>query len=340
MVSQFRLESMHLVYEGMFKRFLEAQISWDGPLKLNAATMRQISAILLEMKLTCPVDFNRKPQVLEKWHKYKATEFRRLLLYDGMVVFKNNLHPSIYLQFLLLQCAIYILASKYLLSIFCDEAEVFLDRLVDHCVEVFGEHFVSYNVHSLKHLANECRSHGPLDSFSAFPYENFLKDIKNTLRSGYQPLHQLAKRDSERIEKKEVVMENQDNTVELFHAHYDPFEKVLGEQYKKICINKVVLKIGQKDSCFMTNKGVVVVLENIVQRDKNSIVLTGKKFNNQDDFYTFPLKSSCLGIFKVWNKNDLRENFQVENIFAKCWLMRHDNIFVAVPLVHTTPLLH
>ncbi|XP_025268961.1 uncharacterized protein LOC112639390 [Camponotus floridanus] len=35
MISQFRLESMHLVYEGVFKRLLEVWMRWIGPWKLH-----------------------------------------------------------------------------------------------------------------------------------------------------------------------------------------------------------------------------------------------------------------------------------------------------------------
>lgn len=58
--------------------------------------------------------------------------------------------------------------------------------------------FVIYNVHALAHLAQECLSYGSLDKFSAFPYENFLKSFKNSLKSGYKPLQQAARRDLEK----------------------------------------------------------------------------------------------------------------------------------------------
>lgn len=61
----------------------------------------------------------------------------------------------------------------------------------------FGREFVVYNVHSLIHLAEECHNRGTLDSFSAFPYENFLGVIKSHLRSTHQPLQQLANKDAE-----------------------------------------------------------------------------------------------------------------------------------------------
>jgi len=39
---------------------------------------------------------------------------------------------------------------------------------------IYGDHNLIFNVHSLIHLAEECRIHGPLDSWSAFVYESYL----------------------------------------------------------------------------------------------------------------------------------------------------------------------
>lgn len=113
MVSQFRLDSMHLVYEGVFKRFLEVLFTWKGPWNLDIDTMQNISVTLHQLKSIFPQDFNRKPRNLEDWYKYKATELRCFLLYDAMLVLRDHLDPALYNQFLLLQYAIYILASSF-----------------------------------------------------------------------------------------------------------------------------------------------------------------------------------------------------------------------------------
>lgn len=95
MVSQFRLDSMHLVYEGVFKRFLEVLFTWKGPWNLDIDTMQNIS-VTLQLKSTFPQDFNRKPRNLEDWYKYKATELRCFLLYDAMLVLRDHLDPALY----------------------------------------------------------------------------------------------------------------------------------------------------------------------------------------------------------------------------------------------------
>jgi len=53
-----------------------------------------------------------------------------------------------------------------------------------------------YNVHSLIHLPKFVKSetHGLLDNFSCFPYENYLQKIKNSLKSTKYPLQETHNR--------------------------------------------------------------------------------------------------------------------------------------------------
>lgn len=113
-ISQFRLKSMHLVYEGVFKRLLEVWMRWIGPWKLHWTIVEKMSKILIEMAPSCPQDFARKPRSLSDLAFYKATEFRRLCLYNGIVVFAQHPDINVYKHFLLLHCRIYILASPIL----------------------------------------------------------------------------------------------------------------------------------------------------------------------------------------------------------------------------------
>lgn len=40
--------------------------------------------------------------------------------------------------------------------------------------QIYGQNHLVYCVHNLVHLAGDCVIHGPLDEFSAFPFETFL----------------------------------------------------------------------------------------------------------------------------------------------------------------------
>lgn len=56
-----------------------------------------------------------------------------------------------------------------------------------------------------------------------------------------------------------------DKEVTLSHRHYYSGEIIEGSHFKSISIGDVVLKIGRRDSCFMTIDGNVFVL-NVVKR--------------------------------------------------------------------------
>ena len=101
-----------------------------------------------------------------------------------------------YSNFMLLSTAISILVSPQHHSL-VDYAGQLLKSFVAHFGELYGTDQIVYNVHCLVHLADEVNRHGCLDTFSAFPYENYLGKIKKLVRKPEFPLAQLVRRLSE-----------------------------------------------------------------------------------------------------------------------------------------------
>ena len=74
---------------------------------------------------------------------------------------------------------------------------VLLRDFVKKSINLYGLQFVSSNVHNLIHVPNDVFNFGNLDSFSAYPFENYLQEIKNLVRKSSKPLQQIVKRLSE-----------------------------------------------------------------------------------------------------------------------------------------------
>lgn len=330
MVSQFRLDYMHLVCEGVFKRLINTWLTVPGPWKLHRDTVKYISRELETVRRHQPSDFNRQARPLEEWRAYKATEFRRLLLYDGIKVFRN-IDKNAFKHYLLLQCGVYILASPQLIKTHVDVAEECLKIFVSHCSKIYGKEFVTYNVHSLIHLADECRSSGTLDSFSAFPYENCLKSIKDCLRSGYRPLQQIANREREkkRFQTRKVTTKSHDPEVNVIRVRTD------GRACKSLYINGFRIAVGLRDSVCKLKNGDIISVDSIKCRSRDRVILQGYKYLDVRDYYTYPVSSSLIGIVKVSGPSKVCVSFSAESIDAKCVLLPLEGAdLICIPLIH------
>lgn len=131
------------------------------------------------VKQYIPEEFNRKPRTLLELARWKATELRTFLLYLGPLVLQDNLDLSIYENFLLFHTAVTILvSSKHVSSILPIAKGLLLAFVNKHCKEVYGLELLVYNVHMLTHICQDVELYGSLDNISAFPFENYLGQIK------------------------------------------------------------------------------------------------------------------------------------------------------------------
>lgn len=334
MVSQFRLDTFHLVWHGVFKRLITVWDTWPGVWRWNTAKRDQMTEILEGIASFCPCDFNRYPKSIRDYHFFKGTEERRMLLYDGILVFRDVQPQNVYNHYLLLHVGMYILCSPVYVKTMVDFAENCLKSFVEHSARIYGRKFIVYNVHSLIHLGQECRVHGAADSFSAFDFENALKSIKETLRTGRCPLQQVAYRDYERSKNISVIPQSLPRTVSVSWP-----VRGTANEFERLTIDGIEFKCNKRDSCFMTADKEIVILKKIVKRH-NIITLVGHKFLKRGDFYTYPLPSSRLNIFQVSDVSRALTEFELHCVRAKCWLLRDvaRRAYVCLPLLHTYPL--
>lgn len=176
-----------------------------------------------------------------------------------------------------------------------------------------------------------------MDDFSAFRYENRLKSMKDSLKSGYKPLQQIARRDLEKKEKIQIILDFKPKQFVLSLKHYITDEIIPGPQYRKVVIGNIVFRVGTKDSYFKTSNDDVVLLKNLVYKH-GTLFFVGCKFQKHEDFYMYPLPSSELGIICVSQLQERRIAYPLCDIQCKCYLIPNEDNYLCMPLLHTIPL--
>ena len=199
MVKQFPIDPMHSVDLGVMKRLL---LIWkEGPrqTRLSNGQLTVVSNQLKAIAPFMPPVFNRKTRGLEEVKLWKATEFRTFLLYTGPIVLQGVLPPQMFSHFMCLSVAIKILHWKgNHLKDYHGYAKDLLRNFVVNAKFLYGEQLLTYNVHSLLHLADVAEHFDGLGQCSAYAFENHLGIIKRSVRGTSQVVRQIAHRLHER----------------------------------------------------------------------------------------------------------------------------------------------
>ena len=126
-------------------------------------------------------DFLRKPRSMIELDRWKATEFRKFLLYAGPIALKKILSSEIYSHFLTLRMGVAILMDS-------DNAERntriqyvkdFLQYFLENSYQYYGNTFNVYNVHNLIHIVDDTRRlECTLDEIPCFQFENYFHFLK------------------------------------------------------------------------------------------------------------------------------------------------------------------
>lgn len=340
LVSRFPIDYMHCVCLGVMKKLLMSWIKGNLNVRLNSRLVTIISDWLISMKISIPDDFNRKPRSLSELPRWKATEFRTFLLYLGPVVLKDIVDKAIYEHFLLFHCGISILASaRNISNIGIELAREMLNIFVSHSENIYGQEFLVYNVHMLSHLTDDVNIFGPLDSFSAFPFENFLGQIKKLIRSSKKPLEQIYcrlkelsqenKKKCKDLNKTIFSLQHSDGPVIAVDFNYTQFKKM---SYRGM--NFSIKSHTESNAYCLLKNNQVFQIHNIVTSER-STYLIGKHFTSYEEVYSYPITSKQLHIYLIDILSDF-EIWNVDDIVTKCLVITSNNgkSLVSFPLLH------
>jgi len=331
MISNFPIDYMHLVCLGVVRKLVNLWMR--GPLRtrIGGRLTEHISAKLLDVRSYVPREFARKPRSLCELDRWKATELRQFLLYTGPVCLKGVIPDAVYDNFMLLSAGVYIVLSPEHCITLNDQAQRVLVNFVQHFGELYGQEFLSYNVHALVHLADEAKLHGALDNVSCFVFENYLGKIKKLLRKPDTPLQQVVKRLSEMSMKSAVTESN------AFQKPHEsgPVPKDLSNchQFREFHHSGFTVSLTANDNCVLID-GKPALVRNILRDQSSNGFVVYQQFSCLSSFYTYPFPSDCMDIFCVSGSMQNIAVAPVTQITKKCCCLSDGLQHIVVPLLH------
>jgi len=324
------LDYMHLLCIGITKRLIQLWVKGRKDIRLTEEDKINVSKNILALRPYVPLEFSRKPRVLEDIDFWKATELRFFLLYSGQVVLKGKLKKSLYTHFMLLVSGAKLLISNVTCQTHNELAETLFKNFISQYSTLYGDHLISYNVHNLLHLPMFVKKHGPLDNFSCFKYENYLQEIKFSIKCSKYCLREVFNRIIEKqkmflvipLELQNFILCEKEIENRTSSIYFNQSDKL----YKQIVINDLAMKISiikENDKYVSLKNNYIVKVKHIVQQDlnKSNIKLIVQRFLNCSPFYMTPLDSSVLGSFIVELTFSECYSIYLNEIKNKCFMI-------------------
>lgn len=342
MVTQVVPDPMHLLDEGVFLRMLNCIFFTGCPaLRLTLEFKKQLDERYKIFKDYIPSEFERRPRsILEELTKWKGTELRFGLLYGFVVLLKGVAGDLLYLHFLKFFVALRYLSAPATHLVQSQTAELLLNEFVGEFGRVYGQDQMVYNVHMLLHIVNEVIRYGPLYGWSAYRFENHMREIKKLLKKPQQILQQLSKR----LEEINTINENEIHIGFVGNPQMlrDDVFPGLNSSYKSFQFESFVLKSNLRDSCCYLRSALgeeaSVEIQYFSVHNGEDVVLA-KPFLNEQPFFNEPVDSLFeLGIKLVDGVMNNIIMYRVADIKFKYvrlpYTTRDRTQFVLLPMLH------
>ena len=172
------LDYMHQILEGECTRRLSQWLGGHCPSNITLSKEEQANVSHQLRTIKLPHDFKMKFRPVEEFSKWKASEKGALFHHAGLPILKHLLPPEHFYHHCLLQTGIRILCEDKVTDHGIEIADAMLASYIRLIPNLFDEKECTYTSHSLTHLPEQVRSHGPLILHSTFVFESMLAHLK------------------------------------------------------------------------------------------------------------------------------------------------------------------
>uniref|UniRef100_A0A182PWP3 Transposase domain-containing protein n=1 Tax=Anopheles epiroticus TaxID=199890 RepID=A0A182PWP3_9DIPT len=290
-------DRLHCIDQGVGKHLVLG--FRDGTLGKQRWTTKQCLQISEDLaKIKLPSEIHRKIRPVSQAHFWKGSESASFLHYAGFVVMESHLPDREYRHYMLLFCAVTLLSS----SVYKEKwrlAGQLLNKFIEDFASVYGERYISSNVHILQHLFEEVERFGPLSSFSTYPFENQLQHLKKLLRSGWKELEQAINR----------LLEYEEYYVGKAHMASYPSISKRGNIVTFNLRKDFMLQNSEKNCWYMSKDTCIYQFQTVNgQPDDGNLRICGRKLKDKSLAFHYPYDSSIINAFKG-SANNLEMSF-------------------------------
>lgn len=282
-----------------------------------------------------PSEIHRAVRSLKDLAYWKGSEFRTVLLYIGMVVFKKYLQPNIYDHFMLLCTSVTICSSDEYRDYLPKAREMFLEY-VEYQIDLYGIHSISSNFHNLIHVVDEVERFGNLNKLSTYEFENCLGGIKSKLKLYNKPLEQIARRLVELANLNMTTFDFDSTFIPSVKQSYKISQDISLVAFKDIFVRPNVLLSNRKsgDQWFLTNKNQIVEMQYAFIRN-GEYYICGIPIVDKTDFFTYPFSSHFINIYESKLSKSEAIDFKIDEYKVKLIRLGISEGFVFIPLLHS-----
>lgn len=276
-------DPMHASESGLVKAMLGV---WE---KRDREFTSKIDLKLNIFSKRIPSDFQRHCRsVNEDW---KATECRLFLIYLAPFVLKNIIPDKLYFHFLKLVVAMRIMSSRKFLYMLKQADELIQDYVNEFC-SIYESEPISFNLHLTTHLPKCCYDlNATLEDISCFWGENHLQVLRNDYKMGPEPIKQVAKRISEKLNNLELIKKNK-------RPKFQCQISKQSDEYRKVNLPNMVIDTFGKNQYVRYQDSVIKVLK--ITKTNDLAMLEGVKvFGKMIDVFLDPVPSRQVGIFMM-----------------------------------------
>lgn len=328
MVNGFILDYMHAICLGTVRRLLNFWLKADSNFRIKPVYRNIVARRMVEVGKYFPKEFHRRPRTTLELDRFKASEFRTIILYIGFAIFKGMLPREMYQHFLLLFCSCRIVANNYDDQL-SKKASEMIRKFVQQSHERYPSHEPVHNTHSLTHLIEQLiNTNMRLDDVSCFSFENYLGKLKRSIRGYYKPFEQACKR----------IYEKQDYLPYYSTQHnniaFQTITTVKGVTTQIKFQNFYLSSEDENNSYIILRCMKVMKIRKIICKNDNSVFLSGSVYQKNVNAFEHPIPSSLLHIYKVDGLSAFQFTVTLQDVFTKCLLFSVEDDIFAVGLLH------